>query len=117
MASTPGGEYIFLLAGNGTGYLYDASVDDWVAGRQLFTANTNTSSLPDMTGYYGPIAAGPQGQYFLANGVIFNQALTEIGSVPTPARAGAVTGTPTRGGTTITPAPLWAVAPTAPPPF
>ena len=114
MASTPGGEYIFLLAGNGNGYLYDASVDDWVAGRQLFTANTNTSNLPDMTGYYGPIAAGPQGQYFLANGVIFNQALTEIGSVPTPASVGAVTGTPTRGGTTITSAPVAAVASAGP---
>ena len=110
MASTPGGEYIFLLAGNGNGYLYDASVDDWVAGRQLFTANTNTSSLPDMTGYYGPIAAGPQGQYFLANGVIFNQALTEIGSVPTPASVGAVTGTPTPGATGTSAPPVAGVA-------
>jgi hypothetical protein len=114
MAATPGGEYIFLLAGNGNGYLYDASVDDWVAERQLFTANTNTSSLPDMTGYYGPIAAGPGGQYFLANGIIFNQSLTEIGSAPTPATVGAVTGTPTRGATTPTAAPVAAVAAAGP---
>jgi uncharacterized protein (TIGR03437 family) len=110
IASTPGGEYIFLLAGNGNGYLYDASVDDWVAERQLFTANTNTTNLPDMTGYYGPIAAGPGGQYFLANGVIFNQSLTEIGSVPTPATVGPVTGGPTRGGTNPTAPPVAAVA-------
>jgi uncharacterized protein (TIGR03437 family) len=114
MASTPGGEYIFLLAGNGNGYLYDASVDDWVAERQLFTANTNTSSLPDMTGYYGPISAGPGGQYFLANGVIFNQSLTEIGAAPTPATVGAVTGGPTRGATTPTAAPVAGVAAAGP---
>src|SRR5260370_17843134 len=93
MASTPGGEYIFLLAGNGNGYLYDASVDDWVAGRQLFTANTNTSSLPDMTGYYGPIAAGPQGQYFLAKGASSHQARPDGGCRPARASVGA------RGGT------------------
>jgi uncharacterized protein (TIGR03437 family) len=114
VASTPGGEYIFLLAGNGNGYLYDASVDDWVAERQLFTANTNTSSLPAMTGYYGPIAAGPGGQYFLANGVIFNQSLTEIGAAPTPATVGAVTGGPTRGAATPTAAPVAGVAAAGP---
>jgi uncharacterized protein (TIGR03437 family) len=114
MAATPGGEYIFLLAGNGNGYLYDASVDDWVAARQLFTSNANAASLPDMTGYYGPIAAGPAGQYFLANGIIFNQSLTEIGSVPTPATVGAVTGTPTRGAATPTAPPVAAVAAAGP---
>src|SRR4029077_74942 len=114
MAATPGGEYIFLLAGNGNGYLYDASVDDWVAERQLFTANANTISLPDMTGYYGPVAAGPGGQYFLANGIIFNQSLTEIGSAPTPATVGPVTGTPTRGAATPPAAPVAAVAATGP---
>lgn len=111
MASTPGGEYIFLLAGNGAGYLYDASVDDWVAQRQLFTTSANTSTLPVIQGYYGPIAAGPQGQYFLANGIIFNQSLTEIGAVPTPAQTGVVTGTITPGGTAATtPVPVSAVA-------
>ncbi len=114
MAATPGGEYIFLLAGNGNGYLYDASVDDWVAERPLFTTNANTSNLPVMTGYYGPIAAGPAGQYFLANGIIFNQSLTEIGSEPTPATVGAVTGGPTRGATTPTAAPVAAVAAAGP---
>ena len=114
MAATPGGEYIFLLAGTGNGYLYDASVDEWVAERQLFTTNANASSLPAITGYYGPIAAGPQGQYFLANGIIYNASLTQIGAVPTPAQVGVVTGgtaTPARGATTTTtPTPIAAVA-------
>ncbi len=115
MASTPGGEFIFLLAGNGNGYLYDSSIDDWIAERQLFTTNANTSTLPLVQGYYGPIAAGPQGQYFLANGIIYNQSLTEIGAVPTPAQVGVVTGgaaTPARGGTTTStnPTPIAGVA-------
>ena len=92
MASTPNGEFIFLLAGNGNGYLYDASVDEWVANRTLF--GNAQSNLPLMSGYYGPIAAGPRGQYFLANGVIFNQSLTAIGSVPIPATLPAL---PARG--------------------
>ncbi len=116
MAATPGGEYIFLLAGTGTGYLYDASVDDWVAERSLFTTNANTSSLPAIQGYFGPIAAGPQGQYFLANGIIYNASLTQIGAVPTPAQVGVVTGgttAPARGATTsatTTPTPIAGVA-------
>src|SRR5260221_9716428 len=61
-----------------------------------------------MTGYYGPIAAGPRGQYFLANGVIFNQSLTQIGSVPIPPTIPTL---PTRGGApTATAPPVAAVA-------
>jgi uncharacterized protein (TIGR03437 family) len=106
MASTPNGEFIFLLAGNGNGYLYDASVDEWVANRTLF--GNAQSNLPLMTGYYGPVAAGPRGQYFLANGVIFNQSLTQIGSVPIPPTIPTL---PTRGGApTSTAPPVAAVA-------
>src|SRR5258708_2136985 len=108
MASTPNGEFIFLLAGNGNGYLYDASIDDWVAGLTLF--GNAQSNLPVMTGYYGPIAAGPRGSYFLANGIIFNQSLTQIGSVPVPPTIpGALPG---RGGqpATATAPPVAAVA-------
>ena len=98
MASSPGGEFILLLAANGNGYLYDASVDEWVAGRQLFGAGAQTA-LPPMTGYFGPVSAGPRGQYFLANGVVFNPSLTQTGSaddIPGPAPGG---GLPARGGT------------------
>jgi uncharacterized protein (TIGR03437 family) len=108
MASTPNGEFIFLLAGNGNGYLYDASIDDWVASRTLF--GNAQSNLPAMTGYYGPVSAGPRGSYFLANGIIFNQSLTQIGSVPTPPTIpGALPG---RGGQTVaaTAPPVAAVA-------
>ncbi len=72
MAATPNGEYIAVLSGNGFVYLYDSLADDFVQGRQVF-------SNP-IQGYYGPIAAGPRGQYFLVNGTILNQALTPVGS-------------------------------------
>ena len=78
MASTPGGEYVLLLAGNGSVYLYDALADEYVATRQVFTN--------PIQGYYGPVTAGPQGQYYVVNGAVLNQALTPIGSSPASGR-------------------------------
>ncbi len=59
MAATPNGEFAILLAGNGTVYLYDALSDEFVQSRVLF-------SNP-IQGYYGPVSAGPRGQYFVVN--------------------------------------------------
>ena len=39
-------------------------------------------------GYYGPIAAGPGGQYYLVNNQVLNQALTPIGTAPADPAAG-----------------------------
>jgi len=72
MVSTPEGAYMLLLAGNGTAYLYDANVDDFVSTRTIIS--------PPITGYYGPVAAGSGGQYFLVNDQILNIALTPVGS-------------------------------------
>lgn len=72
MAATPNGEYALLLAGNGSVYLYDAGADEFVQGRQIFNN--------PIQGYYGPVAAGPGGRYFLVNGTILNPALTPVGS-------------------------------------
>lgn len=72
MASTPEGGFVLLLAGNGSAYLYDASIDDFVSVRQVIPA--------PIQGYYGPIAAGPGGQYYLTDDQVLNQALTAIGS-------------------------------------
>lgn len=74
MVATPGGEYILLLGGTGTAYLFDATTDQFVQSRQIF-ANP-------ITGFYGPVAAGPRGQYFLANGLVLNQALTPVTTAP-----------------------------------
>ncbi|MBI5283420.1 MAG: hypothetical protein HY858_17200 [Candidatus Solibacter usitatus] len=70
MAATPNGEFLILLAGNGIVYLYDALTGDYVHSRQVFTN--------PIQGYYGPIAAGPRGQYFVVNGSVLNQALSTI---------------------------------------
>jgi uncharacterized protein (TIGR03437 family) len=72
MAATPDGAFILLLSGTGMAYLYDASIDEFVSLRQVVGA--------PIQGYYGPIAAGPAGQYYLVNGDILNAAPTSIGS-------------------------------------
>jgi len=72
MASTPEGAFVLLLSGAGVAYLYDSSIDDFVSGRQVIPT--------PIAGYYGPIAAGPNGQYFLTDDQVLNQALTSIGS-------------------------------------
>ncbi len=101
MASTPEGAFMLLLAGNGNAFLYDATVDDFVSVRQVIPT--------PVTGYYGPIAAGPNGQYYLVNDQVLNQALTSIG-------AGAGTGPigggplPSPSGPTVAGRPVSAVA-------
>ncbi|MBL8232948.1 MAG: beta-propeller fold lactonase family protein [Bryobacterales bacterium] len=86
MVSTPNGEYVMLLAGNGFVYLYDSAVNDFVQGRQIFTN--------PIQGYYGPVGAGPNGRYFLVNGVVLNPALTPVasaGAQVVPGAGGATT--------------------------
>jgi uncharacterized protein (TIGR03437 family) len=68
MVATPNGEYALLLDGNGYALLYDALADEFVQRRQVVTA--------PFQGYYGPVAAGPRGNYFLVNGLVLNQSLT-----------------------------------------
>ncbi len=70
MATSAEGRFILLASNTGFVYLYDADVDDFVAGRQMFTTQP--------TGYDGPIAAGPNGQYFVVDGVLLNQALVQV---------------------------------------
>jgi len=88
LVATPGGEYILLLAGNGVAYLYDAAADDYVLSQQVV-------STP-IQGYYGAVAAGPRGQYFVVNGIILNQSLTPVSSGATAMPGGATTTTASR---------------------
>ena len=74
LASTPAGEYVIVSSGNGSVYLYDALIDDFVQARQI---QTNP-----IRGYRGPITAGPKGQYFVVNGILINSALTPVADVP-----------------------------------
>ena len=82
MAATPGAEYILLATNSGTAYLYDATADDFVATRQVSTTTA--------TGYVGPVAAGPKGQYFVVNGTVLNQALTPATAAGAPRLVSAV---------------------------
>ena len=68
MASSPDGSFLLLLAGNGTAYLYSAASDLYITGKQV----TSTA----ITGYFGPIAAGSNGAFFLVDDQLLNQALT-----------------------------------------
>jgi hypothetical protein len=76
MLASPGYDYIFTLAGNGTGYLYNALIDNYTAQRQLFTNPIQS--------YYGPLSAAPDSSFFLANGLILNSSLTVIGGAERP---------------------------------
>jgi len=78
MASSPEGRFVLLLGGSGGAYLYSADVDDFVAARQAIPT--------PIQGYYGPIAAGPAGQYYLVNNQVLNQALTPIGNATAASR-------------------------------
>jgi uncharacterized protein (TIGR03437 family) len=73
MVATPGGEFILISAGSGNLYLYDATLDQ-------FVQNASTTSFAGSRGlgYYGAVTAGPKGQYYVANGVVFNQSLTAL---------------------------------------
>jgi uncharacterized protein (TIGR03437 family) len=92
LMATPEGAFAILLDGSGYAYLYDAASDQYVNKQQVFTT--------PIQGYYGPIGASAGGQYFLANGAVLNQALTQI----------ATAGTTTVGTATI-PRPVSAVTP------
>jgi uncharacterized protein (TIGR03437 family) len=70
MAATPGGDFILLATNTGIAYLYDATLDEFVTGRTIFTG--------PQTGYVGPATAGPSGQYYMMNGALLNSQLETI---------------------------------------
>jgi YVTN family beta-propeller protein len=76
MVASPGGEYILTMAGNSNAYLYDALSDTYTASRQLY------DQAP--VSYFGPLAAGGSGSYFLANGLILSPSLAIVGGAERP---------------------------------
>ena len=70
LAATAEGNYVFLMTGSGTGYIYSAAIDDFTLRKPIFTGT--------LTGYRGPVAAGPQGAYYAVGGTFLNASLTPV---------------------------------------
>jgi YVTN family beta-propeller protein len=75
-ASTPGGEYLVALAGNGNAYLYDALADAYTVARTINQAPIQS--------YYGPASGADKGAFFLVNGLILSPSLAVIGGAERP---------------------------------
>ena len=86
MVATPGGEYALLLGGSGTAYLYDATADDFVLSQSVVAT--------PIQGYFGPVAAGPRGQYFVVNGTVLNSSLTPLSASGAGGGPGGLPGLP-----------------------
>lgn len=101
MASTQDGKFVLLLSGNGNAYLYSSDADDFVRTATVLSA--------PITGYFGPVAAGPAGQYYVVDDRLLDSSLTLL--------AGGSTLGPTPGGLPIpilTARPISAVAAVGP---
>jgi hypothetical protein len=77
MMATPDGKSIITMAGGGTLYRYDGLVD-------AYTNSTRPYTQQNIVGYYGPLAAGPEGSYYAANSFILNSSLSLIGGSESP---------------------------------
>lgn len=77
MMATPGGESIITMAGNGTMYRYEGLSDSYTTSTRPYTQTV-------INGYYGPLAAGPEGSYFAANSFLFGPSLSTIGGSESP---------------------------------
>jgi uncharacterized protein (TIGR03437 family) len=109
MASSPDGSFLLLLAGSGTAYLYSAAQDLYITGKQVL----NTP----ITGYFGPIAAGSNGAFYMVDDQLLNQALTSSGGGLAGARPVAAVsnvGTQTFARFTMPPRPNATTAPADP---
>lgn len=77
MMASDTGESILTMAGNGYVYRYDAIADAYTNSTRPYTQTT-------IFGYYGPIAAGPEGSYYAANSFIYGPSLSPIGGAESP---------------------------------
>lgn len=68
MSSSPGGRYIFAAGADGSTYLYDASVNSFVAGRKDFTTLSGAHSASD----YGN---------FVVNNYLLNPSLVQVATL------------------------------------
>jgi len=71
MVSTPGTEAIVLMNNTGIAYRYDSISDTYTISQTVMTNPIDS--------FYGPLAGGPEGRYFLANRAILNSLLAPTG--------------------------------------
>jgi len=71
MLSSPDGQTIVTLAGNGNAYVYNGSADAYVASGLLFPT--------PIQGFYGPLGADPAHTYLTLGGLYTNQSLSVLG--------------------------------------
>jgi DNA-binding beta-propeller fold protein YncE len=85
MLGSADGSAAIALSGNTNpnAFLYSGLTDAYTASRELL--------MGAITGYDGPLGVSPNGSYLLANGMVLNSALTQIGGATLP------------GGTPVTP--------------
>jgi YVTN family beta-propeller protein len=76
MAASSDGRQLVAMSGTGAGYLFAGLVDAFTVARAVYTQ-------PPIT-YFGPLATGPGGGYFLAGGQILSPALTPVGGSERP---------------------------------
>ena len=100
MIATPDGAQILLLAGNGTAYIYDASQDDYIEQRSVVTVTggIGPGGLGGTGTYFGPVAAGPNGTYFIVDDQVMNSSLSLISGGSTTTGGISVGGLPTPAG-------------------
>jgi DNA-binding beta-propeller fold protein YncE len=97
MLASDDGSKMILLGASGTAYLFDGLTDTYTSSQKLFGNSTATPGFGGgaaIIGYYGPLGAAAQGNFFLANGLVLNSALTAVGGAAAP---GQVTITPPAG--------------------
>jgi YVTN family beta-propeller protein len=76
MIASADGSSILLLGGNSTTYLYNALTDSYTSSALSLTAQT--------FGYYGPVGAASDANFLLADGLVMNNSLTQIGGTAQP---------------------------------
>jgi YVTN family beta-propeller protein len=77
MIGAADGRSIITVAGTGTAYLYDGVADAYTSTVRPYTSTT-------ITGYYGSLAAAPDGSYYLMNGFVLNSSLSTIAGSESP---------------------------------
>jgi YVTN family beta-propeller protein len=76
MIASADGTSILLLGGNGTTYLYNALTDSYTSSAASLVSQT--------IGYYGPAGAASDANFLLADGLVMNNSLTQIGGAASP---------------------------------